>query len=442
MHNRYDVIIVGGGLAGLSCAVELVDQGKNMLLLESREVLGGRTSSWVDKGMAVESGLHRFLGFYEALPNLLQHVGTDPDEILFWEDEIEIKMPDGQPSAIFGLSLHKPVKTIGGLLLNNDFIPPDQKLKISKFFSDGFIDLKQDEKKLDTKTVYNYAKEHDLSDETITRELVPLTEGLFFLSIRTYSARNLFALFSPYLPKIYKSRVGAFTGGMTDVMIMPLARYVKDHSGEIRTNSKVDDLILDGNSVVGVEVKGDVIRSSQVILASSLSGAQTILKKHYSKNDWFEPLLSLPSMPSVTFQIELTKPAFSLDRTTFSPTTIFSSYSEQSRTTYSNSKGRLSVILSEPEKYLKTSEKDILEIILSDAKRLSIDIKRDDIVDFRKVTWESDFYSYERGTYQLIPEQRSPIKGLTLAGDYTKQKYLQTMEGAVVSGQLAAQAIL
>lgn len=51
--------------------------------------------------------------------------------------------------------------------------------------------------------------------------------------------------------------------------------------------------------------------------------------------------------------------------------------------------------------------------------------------------------------YKTIPDcepcrplQRSPLEGFYLAGDYTKQKYLASMEGAVLSGKLCAQAIV
>jgi 15-cis-phytoene desaturase len=40
------------------------------------------------------------------------------------------------------------------------------------------------------------------------------------------------------------------------------------------------------------------------------------------------------------------------------------------------------------------------------------------------------------------PSQRSPIKNFYLAGDYTKQKYLASMEGAVFSGKLATEALI
>lgn len=40
------------------------------------------------------------------------------------------------------------------------------------------------------------------------------------------------------------------------------------------------------------------------------------------------------------------------------------------------------------------------------------------------------------------PLQKFPMKGFYLAGDYTKQKYLASMEGAVLPGKLCAQAIV
>lgn len=69
-HKKYDVIIVGAGLAGLSCAYELSAKGKKVLVIEAHSYAGGRTSSFDDNGMQVESGLHRYIGYYSALPNM------------------------------------------------------------------------------------------------------------------------------------------------------------------------------------------------------------------------------------------------------------------------------------------------------------------------------------------------------------------------------------
>src|SRR5438477_8952448 len=107
--TQADVVIVGAGLAGLSCGLELACSGRGVLLLEGREVVGGRTSSWVEDGMPVESGLHRVLGFYDAFPRMLRNAGIDVNQIVHWEDEVEIRLPDGRGSGIFGAApLYRP----------------------------------------------------------------------------------------------------------------------------------------------------------------------------------------------------------------------------------------------------------------------------------------------------------------------------------------------
>ena len=76
-----------------------------------------------------------------------------------------------------------------------------------------------------------------------------------------------------------------------------------------------------------------------------------------------------------------------------------------------------------------------------EADRLGVDLKGR-VLDYRVIRHAADFYSFEPGTDRKRPSQRTSIDGLTLAGDYTKQPYLQTMEGAVVSGQRAGSVVL
>jgi len=63
------VVIAGAGLAGLSCAKYLVDNGHIPIVLEARDVLGGKVAAWKDEdGDWYETGLHIFFGAY---PNML-----------------------------------------------------------------------------------------------------------------------------------------------------------------------------------------------------------------------------------------------------------------------------------------------------------------------------------------------------------------------------------
>jgi 15-cis-phytoene desaturase len=65
----------------------------------------------------------------------------------------------------------------------------------------------------------------------------------------------------------------------------------------------------------------------------------------------------------------------------------------------------------------------------------------DEVTRYRVVTALEDFYSFTPGSERLRPPQRTAVAGLTLTGDYTRQPFLATMEGAAISGQRAADAV-
>jgi 15-cis-phytoene desaturase len=72
------VAIVGGGLAGLSCAKYLVDAGHKPVIVERADVLGGKVSAWQDKdGDWIETGLHIFFGAYPNMMNLFAELGIE-----------------------------------------------------------------------------------------------------------------------------------------------------------------------------------------------------------------------------------------------------------------------------------------------------------------------------------------------------------------------------
>ncbi|WP_234402388.1 hydroxysqualene dehydroxylase [Oceanobacillus damuensis] len=442
--DKYDVVIVGGGLAGLSTALELADKRKKVLLLEANPYLGGRTSSFNDNGMEVESGFHRLIGYHTEILKMLGKAGVNPDEIFTWEEDIEIRSVKKKTSAVFGVApVFNPLKTLKGVTGNNRQLSPRDKISLLPFFTNGLKDYGKHPKILDEMTIGEYAKKHGVTENAFHFIIESFSSGLYFLSPERYSAYVFFGLIAPGIPKSYKMRIGAFLGGMTDIMCNPVARAIERKGGEVRTGVKVKELCIDETgSVTGVKTEeGEQINGNHVVLATTLFSAKQILLPEFGDHSWFEPMFKLPVMPAVTFQMELTKRALPKDRTTFGPGTVLSSFSEQSRTTFRHAYGRLSIILSEPEQFLDMTPEQTLKIVLEDTKRLGMDLD-DHVFDYRQINHHFDFHSLEPGNNWLRPEQDTPVTGLVLAGDYTMQPYFATMEGAVVSGKKAAEAIL
>jgi len=120
--KKYDVIVIGAGLAGLTAAYRLSVAGKAVLLLEKENFLGGRTSSFNDDGMKVEAGFHSHIGYYKKLPSILNEVGVHLDDIIVWEDDIEIKLNE-KDSIFLGIDpILSPVKFVKRIMGNHENI--------------------------------------------------------------------------------------------------------------------------------------------------------------------------------------------------------------------------------------------------------------------------------------------------------------------------------
>src|SRR5207253_251876 len=141
-----------------------------VLVLESDPQVGGRTSNWKANGMDVESGIHKFVGFYKEYERLLKRAGIDLDDVFIYQDEIEIRVAEGgeknfsadgrRRSGRFGVSaLHRPLLTIGGALGNGELLSWRDKLQFVRFIIAGTIRYLRDPLSLDRLSIAEYARQ-------------------------------------------------------------------------------------------------------------------------------------------------------------------------------------------------------------------------------------------------------------------------------------------
>jgi 15-cis-phytoene desaturase len=367
-----NVIVVGAGLAGLSAAHELVKAGRAVQVLESRSVLGGRTSSWVQDGMPVESGLHKFLGIYRALPDLLKECGVDCNDILEWVDELAFMMPQS-PDAVFTPSpYHHPLKTAVSLLGNNDFLPPLEKAKLAAFSAAGCAKAASDPLGLDAVSIADYAAQFGVSHDVITRVISTATQAVLFLPATEFSAYPVFAPTIEGIKHGMTFRLGAFKGGMTEVMITPIVRTIESRGGKVSPDMPVSKLLTADGRVIGVQlVSGEELLASHVVVATPLHVAQILVSEVMST----DPMLRLPTLSAATIQFELDAPVLPSDRTNFSPTGMCC-FAEQSRTTFTEVPGRLSAILYPAAEFLSLPPDEVAERVFSFAESLNIPLRQ------------------------------------------------------------------
>ena len=96
--NGVRVVVVGGGLAGISAAIALAESGADVTLLEARPRLGGATCSFHRDGLIVDTGQHVFLGCCSAYRGLLAKLGMTEHAPLQDRFDVTVLAP-GQPGA-------------------------------------------------------------------------------------------------------------------------------------------------------------------------------------------------------------------------------------------------------------------------------------------------------------------------------------------------------
>jgi len=93
------VVVIGGGLAGITAAIALAESGARVTLLEARPRLGGATCSFTRDGLTVDTGQHIFLGCCSAYRGLLGKLGMTAHAPL--QDRFDVTVlapgPAGQP---------------------------------------------------------------------------------------------------------------------------------------------------------------------------------------------------------------------------------------------------------------------------------------------------------------------------------------------------------
>jgi len=454
MSETYEAIVIGGGLAGLSAAFELAEQGQRVLVLEAAPQVGGRTSNWKEDGMDVESGIHKFVGFYKEFPRLLERAGIDLDDVFVYQDELEIRVAEGgdknfdpqrrRRSGRFGVStLHRPVLTIGGALGNSELLSWRDKWQLVRFMIAGTVQYLRDPLSLDTLSVAEYARQHGVGENVIYTVIWSLSSGLFFLPPERYSAYPFFALSWAGTKRFYANRIAVFRGGMTDVMGEPLAEAIRKRGGDVLTGAKAESLSFENGKVTGVSANGQTYSARAVVLATQIAPAKKIVAASAGvpEDAELEKLMALPDMSGVAVQLELDGPALAEDHIIFGANSILGTFGEQSHTTFRNSQGRISTFLTPTEPYINMTKDEIVAAVVEDLKRQGIDLTGR-VKNAAVVKHPSEFYLLEPGSEQRRPTQRTSIPGLALAGDYTRQSFICSMEGAVISGRLAAEALI
>jgi squalene-associated FAD-dependent desaturase len=144
------VVVVGGGLAGISAALACADAGADVTLLEARSRLGGATFSVERDGLWLDNGQHVFLRCCTEYRAFLARLGVEDEVVLQKKLEIPVLRPGGRVAWLRRSDLRPPLHLLGSIARFGPLSRVD-RLRVGRAVL-GLQKLSLDDPRLDTTT--------------------------------------------------------------------------------------------------------------------------------------------------------------------------------------------------------------------------------------------------------------------------------------------------
>jgi len=437
MRERRDVVVIGGGLAGMAAAVALAEAGRRVLLLESRPYVGGRAYSYEHPTMAEAiDSQHVVLGCCTNVVDLCAKAGVA--DWIRWYDELVFLEPDGRRSSLRPGGLPAPLHQAGSFLQ-----APMLSLRDKAGIASGLMRFLRGYPADDRESFASWLRRTGQTERAIRHFWEPVVVGALNDGFERCSVKYAGKVFhESFLRSAQAGRLGIPSRPLTE-FFDPVARLAESDGVEVRMRSGVSGLRREGDGWLLTldrgDDSGDEVRADNVILAIDYRRALKLVSALPGGEELAVGGERIVCAPITTVHLWHDREVTELDHAVLLDTRIQWMFAKSRIRRWEAARGSyLELVISASAPELQMPRGEILRLAIEEAAGFFPAIRSATLVKSSVLKEARATFSVAPGMDRFRPRQATPWAGLYLAGDWTRTAWPSTMEGAVRSGRLAA----
>lgn len=249
--SHYDVVIIGGGLAGLSAAARLAYNGKKVAVVE-RGKLGGRAMTIKLKGFQFNFGAH---AIYARDTSYLSKMEKEMNLDVTWEDyqQLQSRYDMGDETTVIP-------SNFGGLL-QTKLLKGSDKFRFAYHMLFTTLGFEKGDPNL---SIDEWIELNRISP-AVREMMLNLANSNFFAGDAGQIPSNVFF---EYYRRLFKTNIPvSFIQGGWQVLINEFKRVIRENEGQIFDKTKITDLTTDGERVQAANAKRQRFTADEFIFA-------------------------------------------------------------------------------------------------------------------------------------------------------------------------------
>lgn len=471
-EQKKKVAIIGGGLSGLACAKYLVDAGHEPIVYEARDVLGGKVSAWQDAdGDWIETGLHIFFGAYPNMMNLFDELKIH--DRLQWKIHQMIfamqELPGEFTTFDFIPGIPAPFNFALAILMNQKMLTLGEKLQTAPPLLPMLIQGQEFIDAQDELSVTDFMRKYGMPERINEEVFIAMAKALDFIDPDKLSMTVVLTAMNRFLNESNGLQMAFLDGNQPDRLCAPMKQHIEARGGKVLTKAAVKEIVTkeDGSVSHLLMRNGEKVEADEYVSAMPVDIMKRFVPKRWANMPYFRQFDELEGIPVINLHMWFDRKLKAVDHLCFSRSPLLSVYADMSVTCkeyYDPDKSMLELVFAPCSplaggkvNWISKTDEQIIDATMGELARLfPTEIAADEkwpttskqgpqgqarLLKYAVVKVPRSVYAAIPGRNKYRPSQTTPIPNFTLAGDWTSQKFLGSMEGAVLGGKLAAEVV-